>query len=179
MLTPHADPWPRPEGFRVVSIATSLESPGTTFGPWRTNAYGMAWIVEGGGTTRYDEQVISTRPGSVLCVRPDTLARHDWGSARSFQAFVAFYADRFPPPWPAPETWPSLRQLQPDHVYFALFRALLGYDLKQETARACAVPLVELLLRVFVKTGARGTGRGGAADGRGARHGTHPHRRAA
>jgi AraC family transcriptional regulator len=153
MLTPHADPWPRPEGFRVVSIATSLESPGTTYGPWLTDAYGMAWIVEGGGTTHYDDQLLHTGPGSVLCVRPGTMARHDWGSSRCFQAFVAFYADAFPAPWPKPETWPSLRQLQPDHVYFALFRALLGYDLKQESARACAVPLVELLLRVFVGGG--------------------------
>jgi AraC-like DNA-binding protein len=150
MIIPHADPWPKPNGFRVASIATSLEAPSTTFGPWRTNAYGMAWIVEGGGTTHYDEERLVTSPGSVLCVRPNTLARHDWGAERSFPAFVAFYAEDFPAPWPAPESWPSLRQLEPDHVYFALFRALLGFDLKDETSRACAVPLVELLLRVFV-----------------------------
>lgn len=150
MLPSYADPWPRPDGFKVASIATSIESPHTTYGPWKTDAYGMAWIVEGGGVTRYDDQTLTTRPGSVLCVRPGTLSRHDWGGERCFQAFVAFHADAFPAPWPAPETWPLLRQLEPDHAYFALFRALLGFDLKQETARACAVPLVELLLRVFV-----------------------------
>ncbi len=150
MIIPYADPWPKPVGFRVASIATSIESPGTTYGPWRTDAYGMAWVVEGGGVTHYDEHRLATGPGSVLCVRPNTLARHDWGSARCFQAFVAFFADQFPAPWPAPETWPRHRQLEPDHAYFSLFRALLGFDLKTEAARACAVPLVELLLRVFV-----------------------------
>lgn len=153
MIVPHADPWPRPTGFRVASIATSIESPSTTFGPWRTDAYGMAWIVEGGGVTRYDAQRFETAPGSVLCVRPGTWAQHDWGDQRCFQAFVAFYADDFPAPWPAPETWPLHRPLEPDHVYFALFRALLGFDLDDESAHACAVPLVELLLRVFVSGG--------------------------
>jgi AraC family transcriptional regulator len=158
MIAFHEDPWPKPPGFRVASIATSIEPPGTTFGPWRTNAFGMAWIVEGGGTTHYDAEPFITTPGSVLCVRPDTLARHDWGNQRSFQAFVAFTADAFPPPWPAPESWPALRQLEPDHVYFALFRSLLGFDLAAPAAHACAVPLVELLLRVFVSGGAEREG---------------------
>lgn len=110
----------------------------------------MAWIVEGGGVTHYDDRRIVTRPGSVLCVRPSTLTRHDWGDARSVQVFVAFYADAFPRPWPAPETWPAARDLDAGHVYFSLFRSLLGFDLNDASARVCAVPLVELMLRVFV-----------------------------
>jgi AraC family transcriptional regulator len=150
MLPSYGDPWPRPEGFRVVALATSIESPQTTYGPWRTNSYGMAWVVEGGGVTTYDDHVITTRPGSVLCVRPDMMARHDWGDDRCFQAFVTFYLDSVAPPWPTPESWPLVRHWQPDHVFFSLFRSLLGFDLEDPTARACAVPLAELLLRVFV-----------------------------
>jgi AraC family transcriptional regulator len=150
MLTPFSDPWPRPEGFRVVALATSIESPNTTYGPWKTDAYGLAWVVEGGGVSQYDEQCIATRPGVVLCARPNMLSRHDWGSARSFQAFFTYYADAFPAPWPAPASWPIARELAPDHVFFALFRALLGFDLKDTAGHACAIPLVELLLRVFV-----------------------------
>lgn len=150
MLTPYSDPWPRPEGFRVVALATSIESPNTTYGPWKTDAYGMAWVVEGGGVTQYDEQRIVTEPGSVLCVRPGVWSRHDWGNARCFQAFFTWYADAYPAPWPDPSDWPQARQLTPDHVFFALFRALLGFDLKEPSGHACAVPLCELLLRVFV-----------------------------
>ncbi len=150
MLTPYTDPWPRPEGFRVAALATSLEAPHTTYGPWKTDAYGIAWLVEGSGVTTYDEQRIATRAGSVLCVRPGMLARHDWGDTRCFQAFVSFYVDGLPAPWPAPETWPLVRQLEPDHVFFALFRALLGFDLKDPASHPSVVPLVELLLRVYV-----------------------------
>ncbi len=150
MLTPYADPWPKPEGFRVAALATSIESPNTTYGPWRTDSYSMAWVVEGSGVTTYDEHVLETRPNSVLCVRPGMLARHDWGNGRCFQAFVTFYLDGVAPPWPEPETWPLVRQLEADHVYFSLFRSLLGFDLRDESSHACAVPLVELLLRVYV-----------------------------
>jgi AraC-like DNA-binding protein len=150
MLTPFTDPWPSPQGFRVVAVATSLESPHTTYGPWKTDAYGMAWVVEGGGVTHYGDERIETQPGTVLCVRPGTWSRHDWGAVRCFQAFFTWYADAYPPPWPAPERWALSRQLAPDHVLFALFRALLGFDVKDASSHACAVPLCELLLRVFV-----------------------------
>jgi AraC family transcriptional regulator len=150
LLTAYADPWPRPAGFRVTALATSIESPGTTYGPWKTDSFGMAWVVEGSGVTTYDEHVIPTSAGTVLCVRPGMLARHDWGKERCFQAFVTFYLDAVASPWPAPESWPLARQLEPDHVYFSLFRSLLGFDMKDAAAHACAVPLVELLLRVYV-----------------------------
>ncbi len=150
MLTPYADPWPRPEGFRVAALATSIESPHTTYGPWKTDAYGMAWVVEGSGVTHYDDHRLVTRAGSVLCVRPGMLARHDWGDSRCFQAFVSFYIDALPAPWPAAESWPLVRDFQPDHVFFALFRSLLGFDLRDRASHACLVPLVELLLRVYV-----------------------------
>jgi AraC family transcriptional regulator len=150
MLTPYVDPWPRPDGFKVVALATSIEAPHTTYGPWQTNSYSLAWVVEGNGITRYDEREIVTQPGTVLCVRPNMLARHDWGSERAFQVFVTFYLDAVGAPWPEPASWPLSRQLDPDHVYFSLFRSLLGFDLKDPATHACVVPLVELLLRVYV-----------------------------
>jgi len=150
MLTPYADPWPRPEGFRVVALATSIEAPHTTYGPWHTDSYSLAWVVEGNGVTHYDAHEIATRPGTVLCARPNMQARHDWGTSRCFQVFVTFYLDQVRAPWPAPESWPLARHLDPDHVYFSLFRSLLGFDLKDSATHACAVPLVELLLRVYV-----------------------------
>lgn len=149
-ISSFSDPWPRPEGFRLVAFATSLESPGTTFGPWKTDAYGLAWIVEGGGVTSYDDARITTRPGTVLCVRPDMWMRHDWGNARCCQAFVNFRIDGFASPWPAPRTWPLSRDLPADHVFFALFRALLGFEPQAPGTHALTVPLVELMLRVFV-----------------------------
>ena len=54
------------------------------------------------------------------------------------------------PSAPGVETWPLARHLDPDHVYFSLFRALLGFDFKDPATHACVVPLVELLLRVYV-----------------------------
>jgi len=145
-----SDPWPRLIGFQLASVATSIESPNTTYGPWVTDAYGIAWIAEGGGTTHYDDQSILTRPGTVLCVRPGMSARHDWGSERSTQSFFGFYLDAANPPWPDPATWPLKRDFPGDHVFLSLFRSLLGFDFKDTATYPYAIPLAELIVRLFV-----------------------------
>jgi AraC-like DNA-binding protein len=150
MAVPYPDPWPTPAGFTLASVATSIESPNTTYGPWVTDAYGIAWVVEGGGTTHYDEEAIQTSTGSVLCVKPGMRAQHDWGATRSTQAFFGFYLDGVAPPWPDPKSWPVHRNLPEGHVFFSLFRSLLGFDFKNKETHPFAVPLAELLVRLFV-----------------------------
>jgi AraC-like DNA-binding protein len=146
----YSDPWPRPTNFHVVTAATSLEAPGSTYGPWKMDRYGLAWIVEGSGVTHYDDEAFATQPGSVLMVRPGSVARHDWGNVRCFQCFVVFGFDELPAPWPDPASWPSLRNLPEDHLLFNLWRCLLPLDASDPKLSQCVVMLVELLLRVFV-----------------------------
>src|SRR5690349_19386532 len=77
-------------GFRVITLASSFESPGSTFGPFALDRYALTWIVEGGGVTSLDGAPIATAPGTIVSMRPGTSLRHDWGNARSFQAFIVF-----------------------------------------------------------------------------------------
>jgi AraC-like DNA-binding protein len=148
--SPKLDPWPRPENFQLVSVSTSLEAPGSTFGPWRMPHYGFAWIMQGRGTTHYDDTVIETREGTVLLVRPGTVARHDWGDVRCFQSFIVFDLDSVPRPWPEPATWPMVREFAHDDPFFALWGSLMRFDTKSPEALPVVVPMAELLLRLFV-----------------------------
>lgn len=152
------DDWPRPHRFRVIAVATSVETPRTTYGPFPLNHHGLAWVVEGGGTSTFDDRSVDTRAGTVMLMRPGMTLRHDWGRARSFQSFIVFDFDAAPPPWPAPADWPLARNLQEDDVLFAVWRFVLaswqaspplpGRD-------ALVVAAVELILRMMV-TGAAG-----------------------
>ncbi len=135
-----------------MSVSTSLEAPGSSFGPWRMPHYGFAWIIEGCGTTHYDDAVIPTREGSVLLVRPGMTARHDWGNVRCFQSFIVFDFDSLPSPWPRPACWPVVRQLGQDDPFFDLWRCLLRFDQRDAAALPVMVPMTELLLRLFVST---------------------------
>jgi len=147
---PQRDPWPRPEKFRLMSVSTSLEAPGSTFGPWRMPHYGFAWVMQGCGTTYYDDAVIHTREGSVLLARPGMTARHDWGNVRCFQSFIVFDFDALPSPWPTPASWPIVREFGQDDPFLDVWRCLLRFDLGNPATLPVVVPMVELLVRLFV-----------------------------
>jgi AraC-like DNA-binding protein len=154
------DDWPHPRLFHVIAVATSVETPRTTYGPFPLDRYGLAWIVEGGGTTLLDEANIDTSPGTVMLMRPGMRLRHNWGRARSFQSFIVFDFEAIEPPWPMPSTWPLARTLAPDDALFAMWRFVLA-SWQASLARPRHDPLmvaaVELMLRMVV-TGASGSG---------------------
>ena len=157
-LMPDAvDSWPRPSRFHVIAVATSVETPQTTYGPFPLDRHGLAWIVEGGGASSLDAHRIETRPGTVLLMRPGMTLRHVWGRARSFQSFIVFDFDAVEPPWPAPEDWPLSRQLESEDVLFSLWRFVLACSQAAPRRDPLLVATVELMLRM-VLTGASGPG---------------------
>jgi len=154
------DDWPRPRRFRILAVATSVETPRTTYGPFPLDRHGLAWVVEGGGTSTFDARSVETRPGTVMLMRPGMTLRHDWGRARSFQTFIVFDFDAVEPPWPAPTEWPLARDLQDDDVLFSVWRFVLASWQASPPVPgrdALVVAAVELILRMMV-TGAAGSG---------------------
>jgi AraC-like DNA-binding protein len=148
-------PWSSPHGFEVVTVATSFESPHSTFGPFRTDRYGLAWIVEGGGVSWLDDVALPTEPDRLLLMRPDMLLRHDWGDVPSFQSFIVFDFESLDSAWRQPESWPLTLDLKGDQLFFDLWRQLLALD-HQPGGRSPHVPLIaELLLRMTLEGGSR------------------------
>jgi AraC-like DNA-binding protein len=144
------DPWQRIATLRIETVATSIETARSTFGPSRCASYGLAWIVDGGGTSWLDQHKIPTRPGTVLLMRPGMVLRHDWGPRRSFQSFIVFDFDGLEPGWPRVASWPLFRHLDPGEFIFLLWRHVIAGE-HGERARAATVhPGVELLLRMFL-----------------------------
>jgi len=140
---------PAPNGVQVITLDSSFESAHSTWGPFALNRYALTWIVEGGGVTSLDGEVIVTSPGSVLTMLPGMTLRHDWGAARSFQSFIVFDLPSLPEGLPSPRSWPRLRQLNGDEAFIELWRYLIA--LRQlPQARAILATGVELLLRLFV-----------------------------
>jgi AraC family transcriptional regulator len=144
------DPWQRIATLRIDTVATSIETARSTFGPFPCNRFGLAWIVDGGGTTWLDETCITTRPGTVLLMRPGMILRHDWGPRRSFQSFIVFDFDGSEPSGPKVTSWPLVRHLDPGDFIFSLWRYVIAAE-HGDGARSAAVhPGVELLLRMFL-----------------------------
>lgn len=136
-------------GVQVITLDSSFESPHSTFGPFELNRYALSWIIEGGGVTSLDDEVIATSPGSVLSMLPGMSLRHDWGKARSFQTFIVFDLKALPEGLPQPRTWPRLRQLTGEESFINLWRYLFAAQ-HSPHAHAILATGVELLLRLFV-----------------------------
>lgn len=136
-------------GFRLVTVASSFESPGSTFGPFLLDRYALTWIVEGGGVTTLDGVRHPTSPGTILSMRPGMTLRHDWGSARSFQAFIVFELKPPTKELPAPSNWPLSQQLSGSETFLELWRFLLAAEHHADGA-ALLAPSAELLLRMYV-----------------------------
>ena len=151
------DDWPRPRGFHVLAVATSVETPHTTYGPFPLDRHGLAWIVEGGGTSSLDAHRIATRPGTVLLMRPGMTLRHAWGPLRSLQSFIVFDFDAVKAPWPSPADWPLSCQLEGEDVLFSLWRFVLACSQASPRRDPLLVAAVQLILRM-VLTGAAGPG---------------------
>ncbi len=154
------DDWPPPRGFRVIAVATSVETPRSTYGPFPLDLYGLAWVAEGGGATFLDAVRIDTHPGTVMLMRPGMTLHHNWGRARSFQSFIVFDFDSLSPPWPDPATWPLSRDLKADDVLFGLWRFVLAsWQEKLGSVRhdPLMVAATLLMLRMVV-TGTSGAG---------------------
>jgi AraC family transcriptional regulator len=137
-------------GFKVITLASSFESPGSTFGPFALDRYALTWIVEGGGATSLGDAPIATTPGTVLSMLPGMSLRHDWGSARSFQTFIVFDFAALPRGFPTPHTWPRSRQLAGDEAFLSLWRYLLAIDHGEPSTSALVARGAELLLGMFV-----------------------------
>jgi AraC-like DNA-binding protein len=144
----HFDPWPRLPGFHVISVATSMEAPGSTYGPWKLDRWGLFWVMSGGGTSYLDDEALPTAPGTVTFVEPGRTLRHDWGEARSSQAFVVFGWEGAANPWPA-VSWPRQRALPEHHFLFVLWRYLLAFQLDDAASHPVVVPMLELMLRIY------------------------------
>jgi AraC-like DNA-binding protein len=155
--------WPSPKGLRVITFATSFESAGSTFGPFLLNRYALTWIVQGGGVTHLDEHAEPTSPGTVLCMRPGMMLRHDWGAQLSTQSFIVFDIDGLPRSWPKPERWPRRRQLLEDEAFLGLFRYLIAAEGAGPVALPVLASGVELLLRMYVTGLTSGVARTSAA----------------
>lgn len=143
-------PWQPLATLRIDTVATCIETERSTFGPFCCNRYGLAWIVEGGGTTWLDQNVIATRPGTVLLMRPGMVLRHDWGPHRSFQSFVVFDVESLGPGWPEVASWPLFRHLEPGEFIFSLWRYVIAGEHGDGARSATVHPGVELLLRMFL-----------------------------
>jgi len=141
--------WAALRGFHVITVSNSFETPHSTYGPFVVDRYGMAWIVEGGGTTRLDEHAVETRPGSVVLMRPGMALRHDWGKKRSFQCFIVFDFQSLGRGWPDTTRWPLERQLGPDEFVFTLWRFILAAE-HSERALPVVAPGAELILRMLL-----------------------------
>jgi AraC-like DNA-binding protein len=144
------DSWQLLVTLRIDTVATSIELARSTFGPFRCNRYGLAWIIDGGGTTWLDQTVIQTRPGSVLLMRPGMVLRHDWGPRRTLQSFVVFDFENLAPGWPNVESWPLFRHLDPGEFIFSLWRYVIASEHGADTRSATVQPSVELLIRMFL-----------------------------
>jgi hypothetical protein len=140
---------PSKRGLQVITLDSSFESPHSTFGPFELDRYALAWIIEGGGVTSLDEEVIETSPGSVLTMLPGMSLQHDWGKAQSFQSFIVFDLPSLPEGLPSPRTWPRSRQLAGDESFLNLWRYLLAVQHSPQAASILKSG-VELLLRLFV-----------------------------
>ena len=121
------------------------------------------WIVEGGGVTTLDGEQHSTIPGTILSMLPGMTLRHDWGGARSFQAFIVFDFESLPKGFPAPGQWPRRRQLSGDETFLELWRFLLAVEHQQSRATQLTRQSVELLLTMFVSGTVDGQARTSAA----------------
>jgi AraC family transcriptional regulator len=159
-------------GLEVITVASSFESPGSTFGPFLLDRYALTWIVEGGGTTTLDGEAHPTSPGTILSMLPGMALRHDWGTARSFQAFIVFDFSSLPKGFPAAAQWPRSRQLSGGETFLELWRFLLGVEQAglgsaRAHGRAAVAGIVthslELLLRMYVSGVVDGQARTGAA----------------
>ncbi|HWA78198.1 MAG TPA: AraC family transcriptional regulator [Polyangiaceae bacterium] len=136
-------------GLQVITLDSSFESALSTWGPFLLSRYALAWIVEGGGVTSLDDEVVVTGPGSVLSMLPGMSLRHDWGKVRSFQSFIVFDLPALPEGLPSPKTWPRLRQLTGEESFFHLWRYLLSVQHSAQAHNLLRTG-VELLLRSFV-----------------------------
>jgi AraC family transcriptional regulator len=137
-------------GFHVITLASSFESPGSTFGPFALDRYALTWIVEGGGVTSLDGVPHATSPGTILSMLPGMSLRHDWGSARSFQAFIVFDFATLPHGLAPPPSWPRTRQLAGDEAFLSLWRFLLAIEHGEADAATIVAHGAELLLRMFI-----------------------------
>ncbi len=151
--------WQPLRGLRIDTVATSLETAHSTFGPFRCDRYGLTWIVEGGGTTWLDRTGTITQPGTMLLMRPGMILRHDWGKQRTFQSFVVFDFDEVGAGWPAVAGWPLFKHLAPDEFVFSLFRYVIAGEHTDAERASTVYPAVELLLQMFLsgKTSALAT----------------------
>ena len=151
------DNWPSPSGFHVIAVATSVETPRSTYGPFLLDRHGLAWIAEGGGVTQLDGCSIDTRPGTVILMRPGMVLRHAWGAARSFQSFIVFDFAAVRPPWPKPASWPMSREVDGDDALFAMWRFAIACAGASPKNDALLAATAQIMLRMVV-LGAAGGG---------------------
>jgi len=135
-----------PGGLRVLTVSSSFETAGSTYGPFLLPHYALTWIVEGKGTTWLDDEPIRTRPGTLMLMRSGMTLRHDW-TAQSFQVFAVFDFDVVPV---GRDDWPVVRQLEPDEFVFSLYRFMLACDLRGNEGATVVLRSVELMLTMFL-----------------------------
>ena len=144
--------WPTLEQLRVTSAGVVTYPAGGTLGPRALDQFEFVWIIEGGGTIRFDEQTIEAAPGTILLCRPGMEDCHDWGGKeRTLHAFFHFQCELPKREWPSPSTWPLSQRMPPDDVLRPLFRYVLGADSLSEPLRSSLLlPCVDFMLRSFI-----------------------------
>jgi AraC-like DNA-binding protein len=144
--------WPPLVRLSVASAGVVTYPAGATFGPRPVHDFEFVWIIEGGGTIRYDEHTIRAVPGTILLCRPRMKDRYDWGEKeKSLHAFFHFQCELPKRGWPSPSTWPLSQMMPPDDVLRPLFRYVLGADSLSEPLRSSLLlPCVDFMLRGFI-----------------------------
>lgn len=142
--------WPPLRELVIDTVATSFESPDSTYGPFLLNRFALTWIVEGGGVTSLDERSIATSPGTVLSMVPGTFLRHNWGRKKSLQTFIVFDPGKLPSAWPRPSSWIVERRLSGTEPFLELFRFVVARHHAGVNPAGLLERSVELLLRMFL-----------------------------
>lgn len=112
---------------RALGIA--VYPPGASFGPRVMQDYEFVWMLEGDAEYARDGAVTRAPEGSLVLCRPGATDHFAWDAhRRTRHAFFHFSVFCTPPHWPAPETWPQVRQPQGEDILRPLFRHLLAHS---------------------------------------------------
>src|SRR5687768_15650463 len=130
---------------RGSSIATY--PPGATFGPRQMSDWEFVWLIEGDAVYQRAGVDYAAPEGSIVLCRPGATDGFIWDAKRHTRhGYFHFRVSQTPDAWPAPETWPLVRE---DSSFLRhLFGHILAWnDATDETQKRAATAL---LLSTFV-----------------------------
>jgi AraC-like DNA-binding protein len=116
-----------------MGVATYL--PGATYGPRNMVDYELVWIIDGNCEYRRDETTVAAPPGSIVLCRPGARDFFQWDREhRTRHAYVHFNVEAVPETWAAQRDWPLVRRADEGDILRPLFRHLLSWGPRADTA---------------------------------------------